>query len=338
MSAPPAAPPAAPAATAGAVRPAHAPARGPTRGGPEHAPQRDPAFRTKLIAAFAALYLVWGSTYLAISIAIETLPGFLMASVRFLIAGGALYAYARLRGGAPRPTGAQWRAATVVGALLLLGGNGGVVWAEARVPSGLASLIVAIVPLWMVLLAWARPGGERPSLGVATGLLLGTLGLGVLVGPGALTGHGAVDTLGTLALLGSGLSWAAGSVYSQRAPAPASPLLATGMQMLAGGVLLGALAAVTGQTAVNADAVTLRSVLAVLYLIVFGSLVGFTAYIWLLRVASPARVATYAYVNPIVAVLLGWAVLGEPLTARTWAAAAVIVAGVAIITISKGRK
>ena len=304
--------------------------------GDAHAPA-DPAFRTKLVLAFGALYTVWGSTYLAIRVAIETLPGFLMAGVRFLVAGAALYAYARLRGGARRPTGGEWRAAAVVGALLLLGGNGGVVWAEQRVATGLASLIVATVPLWMVLLAWALPGGRRPSLGVAAGLALGTAGLVVLVGPGALVGRGAVDGLGALALLGSAFSWAAGSVYARRATLPASPLLATGMQMLAGGVLLVAAAAATGHATVDPGAVTLRSLLALLYLIVFGSFVGFTAYVWLLKVAPPARVSTYAYVNPIVAVLLGWAVLGEPLTARTAMAAAVIVAAVATITLSRPR-
>jgi drug/metabolite transporter (DMT)-like permease len=308
-----------------------APARG--AGAP-----RDPAFRTKLVLAFAALYTIWGSTYLAIRVAIESLPGFLMAGARFLVAGAALYAYARLRGGARRPTAAQWRATGVVGALLLLGGNGGVVWAEQRVPSGLASLIVAAVPLWMVLLDWARPGGRRPSLGVAAGLALGTAGLVVLVGPGVLTGHGAVDSAGALALVVSGFSWAAGSVYAQRAALPDSPLLTTAMEMLVGGTLLVLAAAATGGMAVRTEAVTLRSVLALLYLIVFGSLVGYTAYIWLLKVAPPAQVSTYAYVNPIVAVLLGWAVLAEPLTPRTWAAAAIIVAAVAIITVSQARR
>lgn len=297
----------------------------------------DPAFRTKLVLAFAALYTVWGSTYLAIRVAIETLPGFLMAGVRFLVAGAALYAYARLRAGAGRPTAGEWRATAVVGALLLLGGNGGVVWAEQRVATGLASLIVATVPLWMVLLAWAGPGGRRPSLGVAAGLALGTAGLVVLVGPATFAGHGAVDSLGALALLGSAISWAAGSVYARGAALPASPLLATGMQMLAGGVLLVAAAVATGHATVDPGAVTLRSMLALLYLIVFGSFVGFTAYVWLLKVAPPARVSTYAYVNPIVAVLLGWAVLGEPLTARTGMAAGVIVAAVALITLSRPR-
>lgn len=300
-------------------------------------PPVDPAFRTKLVLAFAALYTVWGSTYLAIRVAIETLPGFLMAGVRFLVAGAALYAYARLRGGARRPTAGEWRATAVVGALLLLGGNGGVVWAEQRVATGLASLIVATVPLWMVLLAWARPDGRRPSLGVGAGLALGTAGLVVLVGPGTLAGRGAVDGLGALVLLGSAVSWAAGSVYARGAALPPSPLLATGMQMLAGGVLLVGAALATGHATVDPGAVTLRSVLALLYLIVFGSFVGFTAYVWLLKVAPPARVSTYAYVNPVVAVLLGWAVLGEPLTARTGMAAAVIVAAVALITLSRPR-
>jgi drug/metabolite transporter (DMT)-like permease len=319
---------AAPAASTPSAPPAPAAA-------PAAAAAHDPAFRTKLVLAFGALYIVWGSTYLAIRIAIETMPGFLMAGARFLVAGSVLYAYARVRGGAERPTARQWRATAVVGALLLLGGNGGVVWAEQRVPSGLASLIVATVPLWMVLLDWARPGGRRPTLGVAAGLALGTVGLAVLVGPGVLTGHGAVDTLGALALVGSALSWASGSVYAQHAAIPRSPLLATGMEMLAGGVLLTVAAAVTGHASVSLADVSLRSWLALAYLVVFGSFVGYTAYVWLLKVAPPARVATYAYVNPVVAVLLGWAVLAEPLTPRTWAAAGIIVAGVATITLTR---
>lgn len=289
--------------------------------------------RSRVLLAFAAVYVIWGSTYLAIRFAIETIPPFLMAGVRFLIAGGLMYAVARRTQG--RPTAAQWRAAVVVGALLLLGGNGGVVWAELRVPSGIAALLVALVPCWMVLLDWAAPGGRRPSPAVLMGVLLGLAGLFWLVGPDAILGGDRVDPLGAAVLALASLSWAAGSIYSRHAPAP-SPVLAIGMQMLAGGAALVILAAATGEFgAFDASAVSARSVAALGYLIVFGALIGFSAYMWLLRVSTPAKVSTYAYVNPIVAVLLGWALAGEALNARIGVAALVIVMGVALITLAR---
>jgi drug/metabolite transporter (DMT)-like permease len=292
----------------------------------------------QLAAGLGAVYVVWGSTYLAIRFAVETLPPFLMAGVRFVVAGAALYAWARLAGAAERPTAANWRAAALVGACLLLGGNGGVVWAEQRVPSGIAALLVTVVPLWMVLLDWLRPGGRRPGWQVAAGLLLGFGGVALLVGPGAASGShdGGIDLLGAGVLLLASFSWAWGSITSRRLPLPRSPVLTTAMEMLAGGVLLLAASLVAGEPArFDLQAVTARSLLSFGYLIVFGSFVGFTAYIWLLRVASPALVGTYAYVNPVVAVLLGWAFAGEPLGARTLVAAAVIVAGVAVITMAR---
>ena len=294
-----------------------------------------PASRPQLLAAFAAVYVLWGSTYLAIRFAIETLPPWLMAGARFLVAGGILYAIARLRG-ASRPTPAHWVGAVIVGGLLLLGGNGAVVWAETRVPSGLTALLVATVPIWMVLLDWLQPGGHRPTRGVTAGLVLGFVGLGVLVGPGEILGRGRVDLLGAAALTVGSIAWAAGSIYSRRATLPSSPLLATGMEMLGGGVLLVILSLASGEASTFApEAVTMHSMLALLYLIVFGSLIGFTAYIWLLGHASAARVSTYAFVNPVVAVLLGWAFANEELTPRMMAAAAVIVAAVALITMTR---
>lgn len=291
---------------------------------------REGVSRAAVIAAFATVYLVWGSTYLAIRVAIETLPGFLMAGTRFLIAGGLLYGWTQLRGEA-RPVGVEWRSVAIVGGLLLLGGNGLVVWAEQWVPSGVAALLVATVPFWMVLLEWLR-GGERPGLGIGLGLVLGFAGIAVLAGPGEWAG-GAIDTVGALALLGASLSWAVGSIYSRGAPLPKSPLVSTAGQMLAGGVLLLIVGVATGELSTfDPAAVSWRSIGAVLYLIVFGSLIGFTAYVWLLQVASPAKVSTYAYVNPVVAVLLGWAIVGEPLTARVGIAVAVIVGAVVAIT------
>ncbi len=292
--------------------------------------------RSKVIAAFAALYIIWGSTYLAIRYAIETLPPFLMAGTRFTVAGLAMYLIMRARG-EERPTRAQWRATTIIGGLLLLGGNGAVVWAEQLVPSGIAALLVATVPVWMVLLEALRPGGQRPTLGVVAGLFLGMVGLFVLVGPGEVAGSGRVNPIGAGVLLLGSLSWATGSIYSRTVKLPSSPLLVTGMQMLGGGVLLLAAGVVSGETAsLGSASPSARSLLSLLYLVLFGSFVGYTAYVWLLRVSTPAKVATYAYVNPIVAVLLGWAFAGESVTQRTLIAAAIIVAAVALITTAQG--
>jgi drug/metabolite transporter (DMT)-like permease len=242
----------------------------------------------------------------------------------------------RLRG-TPRPTRVEWRSTAIVGAALLAGGNGGVVWAEQYVPSGVAALLVATVPFWMVLLEWLRPGGERPTGGVVAGLVLGFVGLMLLVGPGEWAGGG-VNLLGAGALMLATLAWASGSIYSRGARLPAAPLLTTGMEMLAGGALLTLMGLATGEWAtIDVGAVTGRSLAALGYLIVFGSLVGFTAYVWLLGVAAPAKVSTYAYVNPVVAVLLGWALAGEPLTARVVVAVAVILGAVAVITLARSR-
>jgi drug/metabolite transporter (DMT)-like permease len=294
--------------------------------------------RARILSAFAAIYVIWGSTYLAIAIAIQTAPPFLMAGVRFLIAGLLLYAWMRLRG-APRPTLPNWRAAAVVGGLLLLGGNGAVVWAEQRVPSGIAALLVATLPVWLVLLDWARPQGQRPNGLVLGGLALGLVGVGVLVGPATLAGGARIDVIGALVLMFGSICWAAGSLYSRQAPLPKSSPLGMAMQMLAGGGLLVAAGTVAGEwSALDLGAISAASTGAILYLIVFGSLIGFTAYMWLLRVAPPARVATYAYVNPVVAVLLGWAVLGEAISARTMLAAAIIVGAVALIVSARSVK
>jgi len=287
--------------------------------------------RLTLIAALAAVYVVWGSTYLAIRYAIETIPPFLMASVRFLLAGLALVLWSRSRGAA-WPTAVQWRTAAIVGSLLLLGGNGGVVWAEQSVPSSLVALVVAAVPLFTAIFEWLQPGGRRPDGATGLGLVAGFVGVALLLNPGARDAA-RVDVLGAAALLGAALSWSAGSIYSRRARGADSPLMAAGANMLLGGAGLAVAAAVTGElAALHTSAITLRSVLALVYLILFGSLVGFTAYTWLLRNTTPARATTYAYVNPVVAIVLGWAVAGEPLTPRILIGAAIILAGVITIT------
>lgn len=285
----------------------------------------------KLMIAFAAVYILWGSTYLFIRFAVLTLPPFLMAGMRHLAAGVVLYPLARLRS-RERPTRANWCAATLLGALLLFGGNGTVSWAEQYVPSGITALLVATVSLWMVIIEWLRPGGVRPSGRVIAGLVLGFTGIVFLVGPSKLAGGGRVDPVYAGALMMASLSWAAGSVFSRHLRLPHSPLLGTGMQCLAGGTLLILVGLLTGQgTQLDWHAVSLKSIVALGYLIVFGSLLGFSAYTWLLGVAAPARVATYAYVNPVVALLLGWTFAAERLGLRNVIASAVILAAVALV-------
>ncbi|HZT61397.1 MAG TPA: EamA family transporter [Pyrinomonadaceae bacterium] len=293
--------------------------------------------RALVLAAFATVYLIWGSTYLAIRYAIQTLPPFLMAGSRFIVAGAALALWARASGAA-RPTRAQLRSACVVGALLFLGGNGGVVWAEQYLPSGVAALVVATEPLWIVLLNWARRGGARPGRGVLVGLLLGFAGVWLLVESNASAGGaaGSRALLATVVVMGASVSWAVGSLYSVRATFPSSPLLSAGTQMLAGGALMIAAGTITGEwKSFDAAHVSALSAVALLYLIVCGSVVAFTAYSWLLRTVTPARASTYAYVNPLVAVLLGWALAGEELTTRTILAAVVITASVVVIVTRK---
>jgi drug/metabolite transporter (DMT)-like permease len=291
---------------------------------------------TQVIVAFALVYVIWGSTYLAIRVAVESLPVLLYAGVRFLVAGAILFAAIALRG-LPRIGAVHWRDAFIVGGLLLLGGNGLVSFGERTVPSGIAAVIVATVPLDMVLLNWAWTR-RRPSLPLVAAIGIGLIGVALLVGPANIAGSEHVDPFGAALLVVASISWAAGSLYSSRAKLPGSPLLATGMQQLAGGALLFAAGALTGELGgLDPATFTARSVIALLYLIAFGSLVGFTAYIWLLRNVAPAVVSTYAFVNPVVAVFLGWAILGEEISVRTIVASAIIVIAVAIITIEQAR-
>ena len=292
--------------------------------------------RARLLVAFAAVYLVWGSTYLAIRFAVETLPPFLMAGARFILAGLILLAWARAREGAAWPTRQEWQTGLISGSLLLLGGNGGVAWAEQRVPSGIAALLVAIVPLWMVLLEWLRPGGHRPRAAVFAGVGLGLAGLALLVGPDALRSGSGSDAVGAMVLVFASLSWAAGSQYTRWAPRARSGTVGAGTQMLAGGVVLVIAAAIAGEPSrLDLAHASTRSLLGFAYLVTFGSLIGFTAYFYLLGHTTAAKASTYAYVNPVVAVLLGWAIGHERVTSRTILAAAIILAGVAIITITR---
>jgi drug/metabolite transporter (DMT)-like permease len=286
--------------------------------------------RWKIAVAFFAVYVFWGMTYAAMRVAVVEIPPYVMAGARFVLAGALLYAWSRSRGERP-PTLQQWRAAGKIGAFLLLGGNASVAWAEQRVPSGLAALLIGVMPIWMVGLEWLRRG-LRPSRQVIVGLLLGAAGVALLILP---QGDGAgVDPVGAGVLILAAASWAWGSVISKSAPLPASPFLATSMEMIAGGILCLIVAALSGELQdFSVAEVSSQAVLAWLYLVVFGSLVAFTAYIWLLGVTSIAKVGTYAYVNPVVAVLLGWAVLGEPITMRTVVGAIVILFGVALVNV-----
>lgn len=310
-----------------------------TEGGPQAVPNGAPApppARALVLTAFATVYVVWGSTYLAIRYAVATLPPFVMAGARFLLAGAIMIAWAKWKDGA-RATGSNWRAAAIAGALLLAFGNGAVVWAEQRVPSGLTALLVAAVPLWMVLADWLRPGGTRPTLGVAIGVAVGIAGIVLLVGPASLGGQ-RVDPAGSAALVFGSLSWAIGSLYSRTADLPANPIFATGMEMFAGGAVLWLGALLTGDWGrLDLAHASASSITGFVYLVIFGSLIGFTAYAWLLRVSTPARVSTYAFVNPVIAVLLGWAIAHEPVGPRTIVAAAVIVGAVALITMTRGK-
>ena len=298
-------------------------------------PYADPPL-WKLILAFASLYLIWGSTYLAIRFTIETVPPFTMAAIRFLVAGVILYGIARRS--APRPTGHEWFSALIVGTLLLGGGNGGVVWAIQWVPSGLAAVIVATVALWIVLIDWVTGGSKRPSLSLMLGLLWGLLGVGILVGSDQVAAQSRQGLLGAVALLGASISWASGSIYARRAKLPASPWMTTAMQMLAGGLVLALMAVMAGEPAqVDPANISVKSAISLFYLSIFGALVAYSAYIWLLGVTTPARATTYAYVNPAVAVILGWLFADEQIDLRAGLAIAMILSAVVIVSLKGGR-
>jgi drug/metabolite transporter (DMT)-like permease len=295
---------------------------------------RAAAPRTMVLVAFAAVYVLWGSTYFFIRIGVETIPPFVMAGIRHLAIGLVFYPLFRYQS-KEKPTPAQWRTTIITGLLLLLCGNGALSWAETRVPSGIASLLVASVSLWMVILDWLRPGGARPSPRVLGGFVLGFGGIALLVGPSHLGGSERVNPLGAIILVLGSLAWAAGSIYSRHHPVPHSPLLGVAMQSLAGGMGLWIVAAATGELQQFHPAqVTLRSWLAVLYLFSFGSALGFSAYIYILKHSTASRVATYAFVNPVVALFLGWSLGGEPLTLRTFIASGTILAAVLLVILA----
>ena len=293
--------------------------------------------RSALIVAFATIYLVWGSTYLGMHLAVETMPPFLMAAARFLIAGSLLFTFLKLRG-APMPSPRQWRINIFIGILLLLGGNGAVVWSSQYLPSGIIALLIGIGPLFIVITEWAWPGGLRPTPRTFGAMLLGFTGVVWLAAPWQNRAHGGLHLGGVLAILIGCVAGSLGSITSRHANHGATPAQAAALQMLGGGTALLLVAWLHGDFArFDLNAVSLRSWLAFLYLVGIGSLVGYSTFVWLMKNCAPAHVATYGYVNPVVAVFLGWLILGEPISTRTLIASTIIITSVILITLEKNQ-
>jgi drug/metabolite transporter (DMT)-like permease len=292
--------------------------------------------KTKVWLALLALYIVWGSTYLAIRFSVETIPPFLHASIRFLISGAILFSW-RYAVKDPRPTKSNWKAAAIVGTLLLLGGNGLVALAETHIPSGIAALVISTSPFWLVLFESLRAGGTKPNWQTILGLIIGFSGVFLLIGPSNITGSKqSLDTASVIMLLLAPVLWSLGSIYARGADMPKSTLMSTGMQMLAGAVSLFIVSVMTGElNGFSFAQVSARSWWGLIYLITFGSLVGFVSYGYLLHNAPVSLTSTYAYVNPVVAVFLGWLLAGEELTARIGIASAIIIGSVILINVSR---
>jgi drug/metabolite transporter (DMT)-like permease len=295
--------------------------------------------KTKIWIALIAIYIIWGSTYLAIRYAVTTIPPFLMAGTRFLVAGGILLIWRRLAGD-PLPTRKQWRSTAIIGLLLLLGGNGLLSWSEQHIPSGIAALLIGSAPFFMIIVEALRPGGTRPGWQSILGVAIGFVGIALLVGPGEFGGKEIqFNILAIIAALVGSLLWSAGSVYSKSADLPKSSLMGTGMEMLCGGVGLYIVGTLTGEwTSVRFAAISSTSWISLAYLILIGSMIGYVAYTWLLRNAPISLVSTYAYVNPVVAILLGAWIGNEVLNARTVVAALIIISSVILINSSKQSK
>lgn len=298
-------------------------------------------FRSRQILAFAAVYVIWGSTYLAIRLLIDTLPGFSMVGLRFLLAGIILYAVARWRGAAA-PTGAQWRNAACIGGLLLFVGTGAVVWASYHIESGLAALMVGTEPLWMALMLWLWPfgkaAGRRPDSRSFGALVIGFLGAAILAAPGAVVEGASIHLPSLLAITLGCIAWAAGSLAARQVELPTSPWINTACQMLAGGALLMIYGLASNEWAqFDIETVSWTSALAFFYLVIFGSLVAFSAYSWLIQTTEPTLVATHAYVNPVVAVFLGWLIADEHVGLRTILASGLIIGSVVLLTSSERR-
>ncbi len=294
--------------------------------------------KLRIWLALLAIYILWGSTYLGIRFAVETIPPFLMAGTRHLIAGTILFIW-RWRAGDSMPTRKEFMAAAIMGLFLLLGGNGLVSWAEQSVPSGIAALVVAASPLWMVLIDMLLPGvRSRLNWLMIAGVLIGFGGVVLLLVRGDLLGGAGLEFSGAAVLLAATLLWAIGSIYGRSAPVPASPLMGISLEMLVGGASLIVFGTAMGEwPRLDLATVSTRSLLSLAYLSIFGSLVAFSAYSWLLRVAPTPLVATYAYVNPLIAILIGYLLGEEPLSVRVLLSALVIVSAVAIINWGRTR-
>ncbi|MCB9419711.1 MAG: drug/metabolite exporter YedA [Ardenticatenaceae bacterium] len=292
----------------------------------------------KIVIAFAAIYIIWGTTYLAIRIAVETLPPFLMAGVRFVLAGLVTFVFLRSRG-VPLPTREQWRSAAIIGAFLLVGGNGFVTWSEQQVPSGMAALIIATDPLWITVFDWLIFKGAKPGKKTVFGLILGFLGIVLLIGPGQMQGTSGISLFSLAVLFMAPVLWSLGSLYSREAALPENAFMATAVEMLCGGSFLVIAGLLTGETArLDWAGISLRSLTAMAYLTIFGSIVAFTAYVWLLKMVQASKVATYTYVNPVIAVFLGWLILSETVTAQTLIAVPSIILAVGLITTQTTKK
>jgi drug/metabolite transporter (DMT)-like permease len=292
----------------------------------------------QILLAFAIIYFVWGSTFLAIRVGVREAPPFLLAAMRFFVAGIALYAWMRARG-TPSPTVREWRAVTVVAFLIFVLDYGLVFWAETRVPSGITAVMLATIAAFMAIseIFILRTQKLTPRLAIA--LLVGLCGVGVLVSHTISLGEAPIDTAGACALVVAAMSWSVASALTRRLPLPAAKVMSSGSQMLVGGVLLAVTAALLGEfRGFHVQAVSRTAWFALLYLIVAGSIVAFTAYVWLLHHESPTKVGTYAYVNPVIAVLLGYFLGGETLGARTVVGTLMVLISVIVITTTPATK
>lgn len=298
-----------------------------------------PATRTQVIVALLAVYFIWGSTYLFIHFSTETMPPLLMMGIRNFVAGGLLYLFARFRKGGSTPTASHWKSAVLLGFLLLVVANGGMALALRTIPSGIGALLVAMLPIWIVVLNWLGFSRQRPSWPVVAGLVLGTAGLAVLVGLGKFSSDAPLNWIGVTIIMAGVFSWGTGMLLAPKLPLHPSQLQATAMQMFAGGVILLVSSLVYEQPSLDVfGQLTPKAGWSLVYLIVFGSWIGFTAYAWLAQNAPPHITATYAYVNPVVAMGLGWAFGGEKLGGQSVLAAAIILSGVILITSQKKPK
>lgn len=290
--------------------------------------------RWRVILAYAAVYIIWGTTYLGIRFAIETVPPFLMGGTRFLAAGALLFTWTRLRG-TPNPPVRSWGPALLSGAFLIAVAQGAVSWAEQYVNSGLAAVLAGTMPIWMLTFNWARPGGQKPNAMMATGVAMGFAGVLILLAPWQTVGRD-IHLIGAATVLVGVMSWTAGSIYTRTLKISPSHFQTTAMQMLCGGALLTLTGTAVGDWArVSPGDISLLSALSLAYLVVIGSIVALTTYTWLLGVSQPSRVATYAYVNPVVAVFLGWLLANETLSPRMAVGVAVIVSAVVLVTMGR---